>query len=64
MGVDVMRWMYATPRPEDNILFGYHTADEARRELLVLWNVLGFFMTYARLGGWAPAVPHRKAAVG
>ena len=40
MGVDVMRWMYARQRPEDNILFGYHAADEARRELLVLWNVL------------------------
>ena len=39
MGVDVMRWMYARARPEDNILFGYHAADEARRELLVLWNV-------------------------
>ena len=54
MGVDVMRWMYASARPEDNILFGYHTADEARRELLVLWNVLGFFTTYARLGDWQP----------
>ncbi|MEA2025925.1 MAG: class I tRNA ligase family protein, partial [Chloroflexota bacterium] len=54
MGVDVMRWMYASARPEDNILFGYHTADEARRELLVLWNVLAFFTTYARLGGWEP----------
>ena len=55
MGVDVMRWMYASARPEDNILFGYHTADEARRELLVLWNVLAFFTTYARLGSWQPA---------
>ncbi|MFV2062751.1 MAG: isoleucine--tRNA ligase [Chloroflexota bacterium] len=55
MGVDVMRWMYATARPEDNILFGYHTADAARRELLVLWNVLGFFSTYARLGAWTPS---------
>ncbi len=54
MGVDVMRWMYATARPEDNILFGYHTADEARRELLVLWNVLAFFTTYARLARWQP----------
>jgi len=54
MGVDVMRWMYASARPEDNILFGYHTADEARRELLVLWNVLGFFTTYARLSDWKP----------
>jgi isoleucyl-tRNA synthetase len=55
MGVDVMRWMYARQRPEDNILFGYHTADEARRELLVLWNVFAFFVTYARLAGWRPA---------
>ena len=54
MGVDVMRWMYASARPEDNILFGYHTADEARRELLVLWNVLAFFTTYARLASWQP----------
>jgi isoleucyl-tRNA synthetase len=54
MGVDVMRWMYARQRPEDNILFGYRTADEARRELLVLWNVFAFFMTYASLHGWQP----------
>ncbi len=54
MGVDVMRWMYARHRPEDNILFGYGTADEARRDLLVLWNVAAFFVTYARLAGWAP----------
>ena len=54
MGVDVMRWMYARQRPEDNILFGYRTADEARRELLVLWNVYAFFVTFARLAAWRP----------
>ncbi len=54
MGVDVMRWMYASARPDDNILFGWHAADEARRELLVLWNVYAFFVTYARLAGWTP----------
>ena len=54
MGVDVMRWMFAKARPEDNILFGWHAADEARRELLVLWNVYAFFTTYARLAGWTP----------
>ncbi|HYK95900.1 MAG TPA: class I tRNA ligase family protein [Candidatus Dormibacteraeota bacterium] len=54
MGVDVMRWMYTTARPDDNILFGWHAADDARRELLVLWNVYAFFVTYARLAGWAP----------
>ena len=54
MGVDVMRWMFANARPEDNILFGWHAADEARRRLLVLWNVYSFFVTYARLAGWEP----------
>ena len=54
MGVDVMRWMFAKARPEDNILFGWHAADESRRELLVLWNVYAFFVTYARLAGWTP----------
>ena len=54
MGVDVMRWMFATARPEDNINFGWHAADEARRRLLVLWNVYSFFVTYARLAGWEP----------
>jgi len=55
MGVDVMRWMFARARPEENILFGWHAGDEARRELLVLWNVYAFFVTYARLAGWSPA---------
>ncbi len=54
MGVDVMRWMFAKARPEENILFGMHAADEARRELLILWNVYAFFVTYARLAGWTP----------
>ena len=54
MGVDVMRWMFAKARPEENIPFGWHAADEARRELLVLWNVYAFFATYARLAGWTP----------
>jgi isoleucyl-tRNA synthetase len=54
MGIDVMRWTFAKARPEDNINFGWHTADESRRELLVLWNAYAFFVTYARLAGWAP----------
>jgi len=55
MGVDVMRWMYSRQRAEDNILFGYDAANEARRELLVLWNVAAFLVTYARLADWTPA---------
>src|ERR1035437_3619751 len=64
MGVDVMRWIFANARPEDNILFGWHAADEARRRLLVLWNVYSLFVTYARQAEWdprqaAPAVKDR-----
>ncbi len=54
MGVDVMRWLYMSSRPDDNILFGWHAADDARRRLLILWNVYAFFATYARLTGWTP----------
>jgi isoleucyl-tRNA synthetase len=55
MGVDVMRWMYCNHKPENNLLFGYHRADEARRAfLLPIWNVYSFFVTYAKLDGWTP----------
>jgi len=50
MGVDVMRWMYATQNPAANINFGYGPADEVRRRFLIpLWNVYSFFVTYANL---------------
>jgi isoleucyl-tRNA synthetase len=63
MGVDVMRWMFANARPEDNILFGWHAADAARRELLVLWNVYAFFVTYARVAEWTPAAGDARPPV-
>ncbi|UCC33521.1 MAG: isoleucine--tRNA ligase, partial [Candidatus Bathyarchaeota archaeon] len=55
MGADVMRWMYCTSKPESNILFGYSLADEVERRFLIpLWNVYGFFVTYATLDEWTP----------
>jgi isoleucyl-tRNA synthetase len=54
IGVDVMRWMFASARPEENVLFGWHAADETRRRLLILWNVYAFLATYARVAGWSP----------
>jgi isoleucyl-tRNA synthetase len=55
MGVDVMRWLYAQQKPENNLLFGYNRADEVRRQFLIpLWNVYSFFVSYARLDGWEP----------
>jgi len=58
IGVDVMRWLYAGTRPEKDLLFGYHRADEVRRQFLIpLWNVYSFFVTYANLDGWTPSRP-------
>jgi len=55
MGADVMRWMYCTSRPESNMLFGYTLADEVKRRFLIpVWNVYGFFVTYANLDKWTP----------
>ncbi|MBI2404622.1 isoleucine--tRNA ligase [Candidatus Gottesmanbacteria bacterium] len=52
IGVDVMRWMFATHDPEQNLLFGYKKADETRRKFhLLLWNVYNFFVTYANVDG-------------
>jgi isoleucyl-tRNA synthetase len=56
MGVDVMRWLYCMQKPENNLLFGYHRADEVRRQFLIpLWNVYNFLVTYANLDGWEPS---------
>jgi isoleucyl-tRNA synthetase len=50
IGVDVMRWMFLDHKPETNLLFGYHRADETRRRFHIpLWNVYSFFVTYANL---------------
>ena len=54
MGVDVMRWMYASQNPEHNLLFGYKAADEVRKDILTLWNVYSFFITYAILDSYKP----------
>jgi isoleucyl-tRNA synthetase len=55
MGVDVMRWLYCDHKPEKDLLFGYHRADEVRRQFLIpLWNVYSFFVTYANIDGWTP----------
>src|SRR5262249_48154459 len=55
IGVDVMRWMYVSQRPEANLLFGYNAANEARRQFLIpLWNCYAFFANYAELEPWTP----------
>jgi len=54
MGVDTMRWLYASQNTEHNLLFGYKIADEVRKNLITLWNTYSFFVTYAKLDGFNP----------
>ena len=54
MGVDVIRWIYASQNPYNNLLFGYDIADEERRKMLTLWNVYTFFTTYASIDNYDP----------
>jgi isoleucyl-tRNA synthetase len=67
MGVDTMRWLFCTHRPEKDLLFGYHknkdnpqpgykSGDEVRSDFLIpLWNVYKLFANYARLDDWTPS---------
>ncbi|HYJ13236.1 MAG TPA: isoleucine--tRNA ligase, partial [Thermomicrobiales bacterium] len=55
IGVDTMRWLFATVTPSSNLGFGYNITDEVRRRfILPLWNSYSFFVTYARIDGWTP----------
>ncbi|MCS7054710.1 MAG: class I tRNA ligase family protein [Thermoflexales bacterium] len=54
-GADVMRWLYARQRYDDNLLFGYNALNEVRRQVIIpLWNVYAFFVTYANADRWTP----------
>ncbi|MBI3384626.1 isoleucine--tRNA ligase [Candidatus Gottesmanbacteria bacterium] len=50
IGVDVLRWLYVTHDPSQNLLFGFKIADEVRRKFhLMLWNIYNFYVTYSNL---------------
>ena len=56
MGVDTMRWLYCAHKPENDLLFGYHRAEDVRRRFIIpLWNVYSFFSNYASLDNWTPS---------
>ncbi len=61
MGVDVMRWLFCTHNPAQNLNFGYRIGDEVRRRfILPLWNSYSFFVTYARLDNYTPTTEFDK----
>ena len=55
MGADIMRWVFLSQSPTQNLLFGFGTAHEAERRLLTLWNVYSFFVTYANIDNINPS---------
>ena len=60
MGVDVMRWLYASQNPENNLLFGYSHGDEIRKKLIQFWNSYSFFATYAEVDSFDPSKTNIK----
>ncbi len=57
MGADVMRWVFTSQNPAQNLCFGYGAGREAERKLLTLWNVYSFFVTYANIDDFVPRPP-------
>jgi isoleucyl-tRNA synthetase len=49
VGADPMRWTFCSNTLNKDIRFGYSPIHESARKLLTLWNVYGFFTTYANL---------------
>ncbi len=54
MGADVMRWLYCSQVPSQNVNFGFGLAREVKRELLTFWNSVSFLILYANVEGWRP----------
>jgi isoleucyl-tRNA synthetase len=56
MGADIVRWMFTEHVPSQNINFGYGPAAEIKRRLLTYWNSVKFFVDYANIVDFKPAV--------
>lgn len=55
MGVDIMRWLYATHDPATTVNFSYGAAEIVRRRFfLIFWNTYRFFVGNALVDGWVP----------
>ncbi len=54
MGVEVMRYIFASHNPFNNLHFGYHVGHETLRKMLTYWNCYSFFVTYAAVDKFDP----------
>jgi isoleucyl-tRNA synthetase len=55
MGADVMRWVYCSQNPAQELRFGYGMAEEVKRRFLTFWNSVKFLIDYANVQGFEPA---------
>jgi isoleucyl-tRNA synthetase len=55
MGADVMRWVYCSQNPAQELRFGYGIAEEVKRRFLTFWNSVKFLVDYANVRGFRPA---------
>jgi isoleucyl-tRNA synthetase len=63
-GADVMRWLYARQKYDDNLLFGYNTLGDVRRSVIIpLWNVYFFFVSNANADKWQPTTDGKSSIV-
>lgn len=55
MGADAMRWLYCLQKSHATVNFGYHIADQIKRDfILILWNSYRFFIEHANMENWQP----------
>ncbi|MEM7816810.1 MAG: class I tRNA ligase family protein, partial [Candidatus Aenigmatarchaeota archaeon] len=54
IGADVMRWLYVTHDPKDNLNFGFNIAKEIKRKLNIFYNVNNYVKTYIEVNNFDP----------
>jgi isoleucyl-tRNA synthetase len=55
MGADVMRWVYCSQNPAQELRFGYGISEEVKRRFLTFWNSVKFLVDYGNVQGFRPA---------
>lgn len=56
VGADVVRYLFSSSSPTNDMRFGFGLTDDTRRKLLAFWNIYTFFNTYACLDN--PDIAH------
>jgi isoleucyl-tRNA synthetase len=64
MGADPMRYLYCAQPVATELRFGYGAGEAAARKLIEIWNVYGFFVTYALIDRPFCAVPQDPQSLG